>query len=60
MKAGLRYVYCGNIPGEEGEDSLCPQCGRKVIERVGFQVIQDDVINGECRLCHTKNDGMWS
>ena len=31
MKAGLRYVYCGNIPGEEGEDTFCPHCGRRVI-----------------------------
>jgi pyruvate formate lyase activating enzyme len=60
MKAGLRYVYCGNIPGEEGEDTLCPKCGRKVIERVGFQVTQNDVVNGECRHCHIKIDGVWS
>jgi pyruvate formate lyase activating enzyme len=59
IKAGLRYVYCGNIPGEEGEDTLCPQCGRKVIERVGFRVVRNDVIGGECRHCRTKIDGVW-
>jgi len=58
--AGLRYVYCGNIPGEEGEDTYCPHCGRKVIERVGFQVVKNEVVSGECRHCHTKIEGVWN
>jgi len=60
MKAGLRYVYCGNIPGEEGEDTFCPYCSRKVIERVGFRVTRNDVMNGECRHCHGKINGVWN
>ncbi len=59
-KAGLRYVYCGNIPGEEGEDTFCPHCGRRVIERIGFRVAKNDVVNGECRHCHGKIDGIWN
>ncbi|HYA90240.1 MAG TPA: AmmeMemoRadiSam system radical SAM enzyme [Thermodesulfobacteriota bacterium] len=60
IKAGLRYVYCGNIPGEEGEDTFCPRCGRKLVERVGFRVTQNDVVNGACRHCCTKIDGVWN
>ena len=59
IKAGLRYVYCGNIPGEEGEDTFCPHCGRRLIERIGFRVTQNDVVNGACRHCHGQIDGMW-
>ena len=59
IKKGLRYVYCGNIPGEEGEDTFCPHCGRRVIERVGFRVVKNDVVKGHCRHCHTKMDGVW-
>ncbi len=59
IQAGLRYVYCGNIPGEEGEDTFCPQCGRRVIQRVGFRVIKNDVVGGACRHCHAKVDGLW-
>jgi pyruvate formate lyase activating enzyme len=59
MKRGLHYVYCGNIPGEEGEDTFCPHCGRRVIERVGFRVVKNEVLRGECRHCHTKIDGVW-
>jgi pyruvate formate lyase activating enzyme len=60
LKAGLRYVYCGNIPGEEGEDTFCPHCERKMIERVGFRVLKNDVVNGKCPHCHTKIDGIWN
>jgi pyruvate formate lyase activating enzyme len=60
LRAGLQYVYCGNIPGEEGEDTFCPHCGLKVIERVGFRVVKNEVIRGECRQCQTKIDGVWN
>jgi pyruvate formate lyase activating enzyme len=59
IKAGLRYVYCGNIPGEEGEDTFCPHCGRRLIERIGFQVTKNDVVRGACSHCHQKIDGIW-
>ena len=26
LEAGLRYVYEGNVPGEDGENTLCPNC----------------------------------
>jgi pyruvate formate lyase activating enzyme len=60
MKTGLRYVYCGNIPGEEGEDTFCHYCSHKVIERVGFRVTRNDIVNGECRHCRGKMDGVWN
>ncbi len=60
LRTGLRYVYCGNIPGEQGEDTFCPRCSRKVIERVGFRVAKNEVIKGECGYCHTRIDGVWN
>ncbi len=59
IKAGLRYVYCGNIPGQGGEDTICPDCGRTVIERMGFRVVRNDVIRGKCRHCHALIEGLW-
>jgi pyruvate formate lyase activating enzyme len=34
-KAGLRYVYAGNLPGQVGdlEDTRCHQCGDTLIRR---------------------------
>lgn len=59
IKAGLRYVYCGNIPGEEGEDTICPQCKRILIQRIGFRVVKNEIVKGHCIHCHTKIDGVW-
>lgn len=59
LKAGLRYVYCGNIPGQGGEDTFCPGCGRTVIERMGFRVVKNDVSGGKCRHCRAEIEGIW-
>jgi len=32
--AGLKYVYCGNVHGGDGESTHCNACGAMVIERV--------------------------
>ncbi len=61
--AGLRYVYSGNRPGEVGptENTDCPSCGELLIERVGFQVIQNNLgPRGLCPKCSTAIPGVWS
>lgn len=35
--AGLRYVYVGNVPGDEHENTRCPHCGEMVISRFGYR-----------------------
>lgn len=57
-EAGLRYVYVGNMPGAHLEDTLCPGCGRPVIERRGFQVSQRHIREGKCAHCGTVIDGV--
>ena len=37
-ETGLRYVYAGNVPGEESESTHCPGCGHVVVRRHGFYV----------------------
>ena len=32
-RAGLRYVYTGNVADPEGQATLCPECGAPLIER---------------------------
>jgi len=36
---GLHYVYVGNIPGHEGENTYCPKCGELIIKRRGFDIM---------------------
>jgi pyruvate formate lyase activating enzyme len=40
-EAGIRYVYTGNVPGSDGENTYCPECGELLIKRYGFSVIAD-------------------
>ena len=56
--AGLRYVYEGNVPGVEGENTHCHRCKALLIERYGFQVRRNAVRNGACPHCGTKVDGV--
>ena len=58
MEAGLRYVYMGNIPGEEGENTYCYKCGKRLIHRWGFSVLENLIEDGDCPFCGAKLDGM--
>ena len=35
-EAGMRYVYVGNAPGLDGENTYCYDCGQLLIERDGY------------------------
>ena len=59
LKAGLRYVYTGNVPGNAAENTFCYSCGETVIERRGFRVGKLSVKNGQCAKCGTEIDGVW-
>lgn len=50
--AGLNFVYSGNVPGHSYEDTRCPGCGEKVVERTGFKVRGFGIDReGICRYC---------
>jgi len=57
-KVGLNYVYSGNVPGDEGENTFCPHCGKKVISRYGFQTLKNYIKEGNCPYCGTKIAGV--
>jgi len=55
---GLHYIYPGNIPG--GTKTHCMQCGKVVIKRTGFAVIENGAIEGRCNFCNASIDGIFS
>jgi pyruvate formate lyase activating enzyme len=61
-KAGLHYVYAGNISDTQHTSTICPTCNAVLIERVGYNTtIKDiDLSTGNCIHCHTKIYGVWS
>jgi len=59
MAAGLKFVYTGNVPGHEGNHTYCPKCKKILIERLGFKVLKDYMVNGACPSCGEKIPGVW-
>ncbi|MGO9232140.1 MAG: AmmeMemoRadiSam system radical SAM enzyme [Bryobacteraceae bacterium] len=60
--AGLRYVYAGNLPGTVGEleNTNCPNCRALLVERSGFEVLQNRVTaDGACPRCRCAIPGFW-
>lgn len=58
--SGLQFVYIGNVPGHEFENTVCPGCGRVVVRRRGYSVLSCDVNNGRCRFCGRPISGVWN
>jgi pyruvate formate lyase activating enzyme len=57
---GLRYVYTGNMPGNEISDTVCPKCKATVVERQGFRVVSNSITDGKCSKCGGHIDGIWN
>ncbi|NWF53318.1 MAG: AmmeMemoRadiSam system radical SAM enzyme [Syntrophaceae bacterium] len=57
-EAGLRYVYTGNVPGDPGEDTFCPQCGQLLVDRLGFQILEYQIEGQRCPKCGFPVDGV--
>ena len=56
---GLHYVYLGNVPGHEGENTYCPSCGKVMIGRVGYHIITNVLKDGTCPYCKQLIPGVW-
>jgi pyruvate formate lyase activating enzyme len=59
LDEGLHYVYLGNVPGHEGENTACPNCHKTIIGRVGYTIFENHVEDGRCGFCGQKIPGVW-
>jgi len=49
--AGLQFVYIGNVPRHDGENTICPRCRRLLVRRTGYAV-EDVALRGTfCAMC---------
>ena len=46
IEEGLKYVYTGNIPASPGDTTYSPKTGQPVIERRGYFVMRNTLVNG--------------
>jgi pyruvate formate lyase activating enzyme len=56
---GLNYVYIGNVPEIGTESTVCPACGAVVVKRLGYSVLENNVVDGKCKFCGKKIAGIW-
>jgi pyruvate formate lyase activating enzyme len=49
--AGLKFVYAGNVPGHQSENTICYSCGKLVVERRGYQTELLGLDGSHCRFC---------
>ena len=59
FEAGLKYVYTGNIPGDDGEKTFCHECGEPLVDRLGFHVSSNRIMDGRCHKCGAEIPGIW-
>ena len=52
IESGLNYVYLGNLPGNEFQETRCPICSQIVIERNGYCISKLNLDpKGKCKHC---------
>jgi pyruvate formate lyase activating enzyme len=59
MQKGLRYVYVGNVPGENGENTFCHQCHTVLIQRHGYVIGENIIQNSVCPKCGARIPGVF-
>jgi pyruvate formate lyase activating enzyme len=59
LKAGLKFVYEGNVPGSGGENTVCPSCQARLVSRLGFRIVENRLVDGNCPQCGEQIAGAW-
>jgi len=59
-EAGLKFIYSGNIPHEDSENTHCPKCEATLIERYGYSIQKNNLKEGACPKCGARVEGVWS
>lgn len=56
---GLEYVYLGNLPRHPAESTYCPKCGKVLIERAGYRILQNNLKGNYCSYCGHEIPGRY-
>lgn len=59
QEEGLHYVYLGNLPGGSGENTYCHRCGRLLVKRQVFDVVEYNLKAGRCCYCNATIPGRF-
>ena len=59
-EVGLDFVTIGNVPGHKYNSTFCPSCNARLIHRMHFRVLENNIANGRCNECRHPIPGIWS
>jgi len=59
MQQGIHYVYVGNVPGHEGNNTCCHNCKKLLVQRQGYFIPVYNLVGNHCRFCNTRIPGVW-
>ena len=60
LESGSKYSFVGNVPsGHPGENTYCPGCGKLLIKRRGFYILENNIKKDRCPGCGEKIAGVW-
>ncbi len=60
-RAGLRYVYTGNVHDEDGGTTYCPACAQAVIVRDWYEILDYRLdAQGRCQACGQQIPGVFT
>jgi pyruvate formate lyase activating enzyme len=54
---GLNYIYMGNVALPS--NTICPKCNSTLIRRVGYNITENNIIDGKCKFCQENIAGVW-
>jgi pyruvate formate lyase activating enzyme len=57
-RAGLKYIYVGNLPGHDFNSTRCPECEAMLVNRRGFMGRREKLAGEKCAMCGAKIEGI--
>ncbi|MCI1273222.1 MAG: AmmeMemoRadiSam system radical SAM enzyme [Clostridiaceae bacterium] len=58
-RKGLNYIYTGNISDIQTSTTYCKNCGKPLIIREGYSLLENNLTGDKCKFCGTKLDGIF-
>ncbi len=58
--AGIKYVYLGNVPDENYDNTFCDNCGETLIQRKGYHTQIHNMEGNSCSNCANKIPGIFN
>jgi len=59
IEEGIRFVYIGNVPGAEEQNTICPFCKAVLIRRYEYSILENNIVSGRCKKCNKPIPGVW-